>query len=95
MGRTARTVAFLRVLLLASVVRNICLPYATMLVATGRQNVAVAGATAEAVVNVTCSILLAHRIGAMGVAYGTLIGSFVTWECISGSACITPTGPFR
>ena len=74
----AHTIAFLRVLLLANIVRNICLPYATMLVATGRQNVAIAGATAEAVVNVTCSILLAHRIGAMGVAYGTLIGSFVS-----------------
>lgn len=74
----AHTIAFLRVLLLANIVRNICLPYATMLTATGRQNVAIAGATAEAVVNVTCSILLAQRIGAMGVAYGTLIGSFVS-----------------
>lgn len=74
----AHTIAFLRVLLLANIVRNICLPYATMLAATGRQNVAIAGATAEAVVNVTCSILLAQRIGAMGVAYGTLIGSFVS-----------------
>jgi O-antigen/teichoic acid export membrane protein len=74
----AHTITFLRVLLLANIVRNICLPYATMLTATGRQNVAIAGATAEAVVNVTCSILLAQRIGAMGVAYGTLIGSFVS-----------------
>jgi O-antigen/teichoic acid export membrane protein len=74
----AHTIAFLRVLLLANIVRNICLPYATMLTASGRQNVAIAGATAEAVVNVTCSILLARRIGAMGVAYGTLIGSFAS-----------------
>jgi O-antigen/teichoic acid export membrane protein len=49
-----------------------------MLVATNSQRVAMAGAIAEAIVNVTTSVYLARHIGAIGVAYGTLIGSFVS-----------------
>jgi O-antigen/teichoic acid export membrane protein len=71
----AHTIAFLRVLLLANIVRNICLPYATMVVALSRQRVATASAITEAVVNLASSIWLARHYGAMGVALGTLIGS--------------------
>jgi O-antigen/teichoic acid export membrane protein len=70
------TVGLLRLLILANMIRNICLPYATMLVATERQKTAIAGAVVEAVVNLASSIYLAHRIGALGVAIGTLLGSF-------------------
>jgi O-antigen/teichoic acid export membrane protein len=72
------TLPYLRILVLANILRNTCMPYASMLVATDSQRVAIAGATAEALVNVTSSVYLAHRIGAIGVAYGTLIGSFVS-----------------
>jgi O-antigen/teichoic acid export membrane protein len=72
------TMVFLRVLVLANIVRSLCAPYATMLVATESQKVAIAGATVEAIVNVVSSIYLARRIGAIGVAYGTLLGSFVS-----------------
>lgn len=72
------TMLFLRVLVLANIVRALCAPYATMLVATESQKVAIAGATIEAIVNVGSSIYLARRIGAIGVAYGTLLGSFVS-----------------
>jgi O-antigen/teichoic acid export membrane protein len=73
-----QTMGYMRILLLANVIRNMCLPYASMLVATESQRVAIAGATAEAVVNLTASIVLARHIGAIGVAYGTLLGSFVS-----------------
>lgn len=72
------SIAFLRVLVVANIIRNLCLPYATMLVATGRQKVAIAGAVAEALVNVAASIYFAQRMGAIGVAIGTLLGSLVS-----------------
>ncbi len=45
--------------------------------ATGKQHLAIIGAIIEALVNVTLSIWLVQRIGAVGVAIGTLVGAFV------------------
>lgn len=73
----AGTIGYLRILVLANVIRNLCLPYAGMLLATESQKVAIAGATAEAIVNVGASVYLARHIGAIGVAYGTLLGALV------------------
>jgi O-antigen/teichoic acid export membrane protein len=72
------TMGYLRILVLANILRSLFAPYATMLVATGSQKVAVAGAIAEAIVNVGSSVFFARHLGAMGVAYGTLLGSFVS-----------------
>jgi O-antigen/teichoic acid export membrane protein len=72
------SVGYLRILVLANILRMLCAPYATMLVATESQKVAIAGAIAEAVVNVASSIYLASHMGAIGVAYGTLLGAFVS-----------------
>ena len=72
------SMAYLRILVLASIIRNLCAPYATMLVAIDRQKVAIAGAISEAVVNVASSIYLARHMGALGVAIGTLLGSLVS-----------------
>jgi O-antigen/teichoic acid export membrane protein len=68
------SVGYLRILVIASMVRLICAPYATMLTATGRQRVGMAAMFSEALVNLLSSIWLASRFGAIGVAYGTLIG---------------------
>jgi O-antigen/teichoic acid export membrane protein len=68
---------YMRVLVVANIVRNLCAPYASMLVATDTQRVAIAGAIAEAASNLGCSIYFARHFGAIGVAYGTLIGAFV------------------
>jgi O-antigen/teichoic acid export membrane protein len=73
-----RTLPYLRILVFANVFRNLCLPYATMVTATGRQRAAVASALCEGIVNLGSSIYLAGRIGAIGVALGTLLGSFVS-----------------
>jgi O-antigen/teichoic acid export membrane protein len=72
------SMAYLRILVLANILRMLCSPYATMLIATDSQGVAIAGASAEAIVNVACSIYLVKRFGAIGVAYGTLLGSLVS-----------------
>ena len=72
------SLGYLRVLVVANVIRNICLPYSTMVVGTGEQRSATIAAVGEAIVNLASSVLLAKSLGAAGVAYGTLIGSFVS-----------------
>jgi O-antigen/teichoic acid export membrane protein len=72
------TLKYLRVLIFANIIRNLCLPYATMICATGRQGAATATAVSEGVVNLSSSIYLASRFGAIGVALGTVLGSLVS-----------------
>jgi O-antigen/teichoic acid export membrane protein len=72
------TVAYLRILVFANVVRNLCAPYAIMITATGTQKSAVAAAVSEALVNLASSLYLGWRFGAIGVAFGTVIGSFIS-----------------
>ena len=72
-----RSVSYLRILVGANIIRNLCAPYATMVVATSQQKLATASAISEAVVNLSCSIILARHLGAYGVALGTLIGAIV------------------
>lgn len=67
---------FLQVLVLGNLVRMLGYPYALVAVAIGKQKYATIGATVEAFVNITLSIVLVQRIGAGGVAIGTLIGAF-------------------
>jgi len=71
------TATYLRILVLANVVRNLCAPYATMITATGSQKAGIASAISEAVVNLGSSFYLALQFGAIGVAVGTVIGAFV------------------
>ncbi len=71
----AHSVVFLRILVIANILRNVCAPYATMVVATGKQGVATAAAVTEGTVNLLTSIVLARHMGAFGVALGTLLGA--------------------
>ncbi len=68
---------YLEVLVLGNVVRQVAVPYVLMVVATGKQHLATVAAIAEASVNIVASIWLVQRIGAAGVALGTLIGAFI------------------
>ena len=72
------TFQYLRILVFANIIRHLCMPYATMVAATGRQSAAIASAVSEGAVNLGSSIYLASRFGAIGVALGTVIGSFVS-----------------
>jgi O-antigen/teichoic acid export membrane protein len=73
-----QVIGYMRILVLANILRNLCAPYANMLVATESQRFAIAGAAAESLMNVTASLWLVQSMGAIGVAYGTLIGSAVS-----------------
>ena len=72
------TIAYLRILVLANMVRNLCAPYATIITATGSQKSVVAAAVSEALVNLGSSLYFAWHFGAIGVAMGTVLGSFVS-----------------
>lgn len=67
----------LRILVLAHIVRNLCAPYATMVIATGMQKVATWAGVCEAVANLSTSLILGKFYGAIGVASGTLIGAII------------------
>jgi O-antigen/teichoic acid export membrane protein len=74
----AHSLTYLRILILSNIIRNLCAPYATMIAATGRQGAATITAVVEAVVNLASSVYLATKFGAIGVAFGTLLGSFMS-----------------
>jgi O-antigen/teichoic acid export membrane protein len=69
---------YLEVLVLGNSVRQLALPYILVVVATGKQHLATIAAISEACVNIVVSIWLVQRIGAVGVAVGTLVGAFVS-----------------
>jgi O-antigen/teichoic acid export membrane protein len=72
------TVLFLEILILGNAIRQLGYPYALVVVATGKQHLATMSGVIEAAVNVCVSIYLVERIGAVGVALGTLVGAFVS-----------------
>lgn len=74
----SHTVNYLRLLVVANVVRNLCAPYATMVTATASQKSVIAAVVCEAGVNLGSSLYLAWRFGAIGVAIGTLLGACVS-----------------
>ena len=63
------------ILLAANILRLIGLPYATVLISAGQQHLIKISPITEGVSNLTASIILGMRWGAVGVAYGTLVGS--------------------
>jgi O-antigen/teichoic acid export membrane protein len=65
------------ILVFANIVRMISAPYAFLLIATGEQQKTILTPILEACSNLVFSILLGWQFGAIGVAFGTLIGAFV------------------
>lgn len=73
-----KTVVFLEVLVISNCIRQVCYPYSLVVIATGKQRLATLAVAAEAVVNLAVSVWLGSRFGALGVAFGTLAGAFVS-----------------
>jgi O-antigen/teichoic acid export membrane protein len=69
---------FLEFLVLGNMIRQLGYPYALIVVATGKQHLATFAGIAEAAVNITLSIYLVTKIGAVGVAIGTIVGAVVS-----------------
>jgi O-antigen/teichoic acid export membrane protein len=72
----AHSIPYLEILLIANILRQLGYPYSLVLVATGKQHLGTFTAVAEAAVNCALSIWLVQRMGAVGVAIGTLVGAF-------------------
>ena len=73
-----RSALFLQILVLGNAIRQLGYPYSLVVVATGKQHLATIAGVTEAIVNTSVSIYLVQRIGAVGVAIGTLVGAFVS-----------------
>ena len=74
----------LRILVIANGLRMPLVPYSVILLGTGQQRVALWAPIVEGVANLIASIALGRIYGAMGVAYGTLIGAAfgVLWQIL-------------
>jgi O-antigen/teichoic acid export membrane protein len=68
----------MQVLVVANVVRLSFLPYATLLLGMGEQRKVIMSPLAEGLTNLVASVIGASLWGAIGVAMGTLLGSFVS-----------------
>jgi len=66
------------ILVVANIVRLIGLPYSVVLVAAGQQRYIKVTPLAEGFSNLAASVVLGLKFGAIGVALGTLLGSFVS-----------------
>ena len=73
----AHTLILGEILVAAQFVRLSIMPYGITGFSAGEQGKMLVSPAVEAIVNVSFSILLVHRMGAVGVAVGTLIGAFV------------------
>lgn len=65
------------ILVFANIVRMISAPYAFLLIATGEQQKTILTPILEASSNLLFSLVLGWQFGAIGVAFGTLIGALV------------------
>jgi O-antigen/teichoic acid export membrane protein len=74
----ARSAVYLEVLVVGNIIRQLLYPYTIGVVATGNQHLATIAAVAEALVNLSLSVWLVQKMGAIGVAIGTLVGALVS-----------------
>ncbi|MHB1936435.1 MAG: lipopolysaccharide biosynthesis protein [Acidobacteriaceae bacterium] len=65
------------ILLVAQFIRLTLMPYAAIGFGTGQQQQMLFSPLGEGIVNLACSVIGAHFLGAIGVALGTLIGACV------------------
>jgi O-antigen/teichoic acid export membrane protein len=68
----------LQILIVANIIRLISAPYSVILVAAGQQGYVKISPLAEGISNFAASVALAFFLGGLGVALGTLLGSFVS-----------------
>jgi O-antigen/teichoic acid export membrane protein len=73
--------ALLQVLLAAQIVRLSATPYAVLLIGTGQQRLVIWTPLIEGATNLISSLLLGSRFGAIGVAWGTMVGALVGLTC--------------
>jgi O-antigen/teichoic acid export membrane protein len=83
---------FFCVLLLAFAIRHVALPYSIFLLGCSLHAKALPSIFLEGALNLGFSLLLAPRFGALGVAYGTLLGT-IAGQLALGLHCLPQTRP--
>ena len=73
-----KTTLILQIMVIANCIRYIGAPYANIALAVGAQKQIFLAPVAEALVNITISLILTAHYGVIGVVIGTLCGAFVT-----------------
>jgi O-antigen/teichoic acid export membrane protein len=68
----------LQLLVLANIIRTCITPYIIAMISTGEQRRIIFVPLVEGIVNLVSSLIAGYYWGAIGVAFGTLIGSFVS-----------------
>jgi len=71
----------LQVLVIANIIRLSAVPYAMLLVGTGQQRLVIVSPLIEGFSNLLISVIAGALWGAVGVAFGTLVGSTVGILC--------------
>jgi O-antigen/teichoic acid export membrane protein len=74
----SHTFVLLQLLVIANFIRLIGTPYAVITMAVGEQKLIMLSPLIEGVINFFVSVLLTSKIGVMGVAVGTIIGSIIS-----------------
>jgi O-antigen/teichoic acid export membrane protein len=72
-----RTAPLAELLVIAQFIRLTTAPYALVGLSVGQQHRMLLSPFAEGVINLACSVILVLKLGAIGVALGTLIGAVV------------------
>jgi O-antigen/teichoic acid export membrane protein len=70
--------SILQILVVANIIRLTSVPYVTMILGVGQQNLITMSPIIESFSNLSISIVLASYLGGVGVAIGTLFGSLIS-----------------
>jgi O-antigen/teichoic acid export membrane protein len=73
----AHGAVYLRILVIANMIRLSATPYSVLLIGTAQQKLAMVSPVAEGVTNLVASLIGGYWFGAKGIAAGTLIGSVI------------------
>ena len=93
-GYATRTYPFLLTLMLSQTIRLCWTSYAVALTATNHQNEAILPALVEGVANLGVSLWAVTRFGALGVAWGSVLGAAVSIPVLfCYTVCIRPDLP--
>jgi O-antigen/teichoic acid export membrane protein len=69
---------FLQILVIANIIRLAGLPFSNLLLGTGQQRLVILSPIAEGVCNLIISLIATAHFGAIGSAFGTFCGAFVS-----------------
>jgi O-antigen/teichoic acid export membrane protein len=74
----AQSAPLLRLLVVANIIRLSGMPFSNLLLGTGQQRLVILSPLAEGITNLSISLIATAHFGAIGAAFGTFCGAFVS-----------------